>query len=175
MRYLIALGALAVCLATPLAATAGGWATVELEAMPAGVDAGDTWNARFTVLRHGVTPTDGAEPSVAIVDTVSSDRSTFQAAPTGETGVYEAAIVFPEGGSWRIEIDNGLVATGHGMSQTSKFGPVTITDGTGGVVGDAGDGVLSPLPLAGLGLLLVLGAAAVFGIRHSRRLEPAGR
>ena len=175
MRYLIALGALAVCLAAPVAATAGGWATVELTALPAGVDAGDTWNARFTVLRHGVTPTDGAEPSVAIVDTVTSKRSTFPASPTGETGVYEAAVVFPEGGSWRIDIDNGLVATGHGMSATSKFGPVTITDGSGGITGGSGDGVLSPLPLAGLGLLLVLGAAAVIGIRRSRRLEPAGR
>jgi YtkA-like len=178
MRYLIALAALAACLAVPVAASAGGWATVELEAMPAGVDAGDTWNARFTVLRHGVTPTDGAEPSVAIVDTATSKRSTFAAAPAGETGVYEAAVVFPEGGSWRIDIDNGLVATGHGESATTRFGPVTIPDGTGGATGDPSgwaDGVLSPLPLAGLGLLLAACGAAVFGIRRSRRLAPAGR
>ena len=68
MRYLIALSVLVAALAAPAAAPAGGWATVELEAMPAGFDAGDTWTARFTVLRHGVTPTDGAEPSVTIVD-----------------------------------------------------------------------------------------------------------
>jgi YtkA-like len=176
MRYLIALTALAAALAVPVAATAGGWATVELEAMPSGVEAGDTWDARFTVLRHGVTPTDGAKPGVAIVDTATSQKETFAAAPAGETGVYEAAVVFPDAGSWRIEIDNGLVATGHGESATTAFGPVTITDGTGGVPGGGwNDGVLSPLPLAGVGLLLllVLAAVAAVGIRRSRRLDPA--
>jgi hypothetical protein len=173
MRYLIALTAIAAVLAVPVAATAGGWATVELEALPSGIEPGDTWSARFTVLRHGVTPTDGAEPSVAIVDTATSKKESFAAAPAGETGVYEAAVVFPVAGSWRIEIDNGLVATGDGESATSAFGPVTITDGIGGVPGGGSDGVLSPLPLAGIGLLLVLAAAAAFGIRRSRRLDPA--
>jgi hypothetical protein len=174
MRYLIALAVLAVALAAPAAAPAGGWATVELEALPSGVDAGDTWNARFTVLRHGVTPTDGAEPSVTIVDTESLAETTFPVSPAGETGVYEAAVVFPEGGDWQINIDNGLVATGHGVSATTRFGPVTIADAPGGP-GGSGDGVLAPLPLAGLGLLLVLAAAAVFGLRRSRRLTPASR
>ncbi len=126
MRYLIALSVLVAALAAPAAAPAGGWATVELEAMPAGVDAGDMWTARFTVLRHGVTPTDGAEPSVTIVDPESSQRSKFPAASTGETGVYAADVVFPEAGIWTFEIDNGLAATGMGVSQTTTFDPVTI-------------------------------------------------
>ena len=74
MRYLIALAVLAAALAAPTVVPAGGWATVELDALPSGVDAGDTWNARFTVLRHGVTPTDGAEPNVAIVDAETFGR-----------------------------------------------------------------------------------------------------
>ncbi len=126
MRYLLALSVLAVALAAPAAAPAGGWATVELAAMPAGIDAGDTWTARFTVLRHGATPTDGAEPSVTIVHPVSSETSTFPAAPAGEPGVYEAAVVFPEAGTWTFEIDNGLAATGYGESQTTTFDPVTV-------------------------------------------------
>jgi hypothetical protein len=173
MRYLIAIGALVAALAAPTAAPAGGWASVELDALPSGIDAGDTWNARVTVLRHGVTPTDGAEPMVTIVNTETSDDETFTAAPAGETGVYEAAVVFPDGGSWRIDIDNGLAATGAGVSQTTELGPVTIASGSGGS-GSSGDDVLSPLSLVGLGLLVVAAAtAAVFTIRRARRLTPA--
>ena len=132
MRYLIALSVLVAALAAATAAPAGGWATVELEAMPAGFDAGDTWTARFTVLRHGVTPTDGAEPSVTIAPAESSETTTFQAGPAGEPGVYEAAVVFPEAGPWTLEIDNGLAATGIGVSQTTTFDPVTISAPGGG-------------------------------------------
>jgi hypothetical protein len=173
MRYLIALAVLIVALAAPAAAPAGGWASVELEAMPIGIDAGETWSARFSVLRHGVTPTDGAEPSVTIVDTDSSESSTFTASPAGETGVYEAAVVFPTPGTWRFEIDNGLAATGDGVSQTTRFDPVTIGAPVGGGGVGEGDGILSPLPLAGFGLLLALVLVAIFGIRRLRRPAPA--
>ena len=48
--------------------------------------------------------------------TIRSEKTgkwlTFPAKPTGRTGVYEARVVFPEAGSWRFEIDNGLAATG---------------------------------------------------------------
>jgi YtkA-like len=174
MRYLLALSVLAVALAAPAAAPAGGWATVELAAIPAGIDAGDTWTARFTVLRHGVTPTDGAEPSVTVVHPLSSETSTFPADPAGEPGVYEAAVVFPEAGTWTFEIDNGLAATGYGESQTTTFDPVAVGAPGGGGVIDGG-GLLSRLPLGVVGLLLALGVITIFGIRRLRGLAPAGR
>lgn len=175
-RYVIALAVLTVALVAPTAAPAGGWASVELAAMPTGIDAGETWTARFTVLRHGVTPTDGAMPSVSVVHPQTSERSTFPADPAGETGVYEAAVVFPTAGSWRFEIDNGLEATGYGVSATTRFDPVTIGAADGdGIPSVGGDGLLSPLPLAGLGLLLALALVLVIGVRRSRRLAPAGR
>lgn len=172
MRYLVALTVLVVALAAPAAAPAGGWASVELEAFPAGIDAGDTWTARITVLRHGATPTDGATPSVSIVNEQTRNGDTFAAKPTGETGVYEAAVVFPEAGTWRYEVDNGLAATGDGVSQVTPFPSVTIGSPGGG--GPGGDG-LPALPLAGFGLVLALAAAVAFAIRRSRRLTPASR
>jgi hypothetical protein len=175
MRYLIAFLVLVAALAAPAAALAGGWATVELEAIPAGLDAGDTWTARFTVLRHGVTPTDGAEPSVTIAPAESSETTTFQADPAGEPGVYEAAVVFAEPGTWTFEIDNGLAATGYGESGTTTFDPVTIgAPGGGGGLAD-GDDLLSPVSLGVLVLLLALAVLVIFGVRRLRRLEPAGR
>ena len=174
MRYLIVLAAFVGALAVPLAATGGGWATVQLEALPADIDAGGTWNARLTVLRHGETPTDGAAPII----TISSEKGaaeTFAAKPAGEPGVYEAAVVFPTAGTWTYEISDGLAATGYGMDTTTTYPPVSVGEAPGG--GVAGDGQLPALPLAGIAFLLALAgaAAAVVMVRRSRRLTPAGR
>jgi hypothetical protein len=166
MRHLIALSALVAALAVSSAASAGGWATVSLASLPVGVSSGETWNAQITVLRHGVTPTDGAAPSMTIRN--GSESTTFEAEPTGKTGGYEARVVFPEPGRWMLEIDNGLVATGYGESATTTFGPVTIS---GPAVGTPGE--FPVLPVAVVVGALALAAAAVFGARRLRRLGPA--
>jgi hypothetical protein len=173
MRYLIALAALVGALAAPTAAVGGGWATVELEALPTGIDAGDTWNARLTVLRHGETPTDGAAPTITISGE-KGDVEAFVAEPAGETGVYEAAVVFPTAGTWSYEISDGLAATGYGESTTTTYPPVSVGDAPGGGVRSD---ELPTLPLAALGVLIAIAgaAAAVALVRRSRRLTPAGR
>ena len=173
MRYLIALAALVGALAAPTAAVGGGWATVELEALPTGIDAGDTWNARLTVLRHGETPTDGAAPTITLAGP-EGEVETFAARPAGETGVYEAQVVFPSSGTWSYEISDGLEATGYGVSTTTTYPPVEVDSAPGG----GGGGVPLPaIPLAGFALLLALAGAAgaVVVFRRSRRLTPAGR
>ena len=167
MRYFIALSMLVVGLVATATATAGGWATVQLASLPTGLDSGETWNARMTVLRHARTPTDGAEPILTIRNDATGQSQSFSAEPTGETGVYEAAVVFPAAGTWSYEIDNGLEATGYGMSETSTYAPVTIGSRAGAP---------SSFPVAPV--LLVLGpialvAAAAFGVVRQRRLTPA--
>lgn len=169
MRYLVFVSALvlaAVVVAAP--ASAGGWATVGLASTPEGVGAGETWEAEITVLRHGVTPTDGAAPSLTIRNADSELSETFGAEPTGETGVYVARVVFPSTGTWSYEIDNGLVATGYGESATTTYAPVAI--GAGSVDGP------SPFPALPLGILVAvvaLAAAGLFVVRRSRKLTPA--
>jgi hypothetical protein len=173
MRYLIVLAALVGALAMPLAANGGGWATVQLEALPTDIESGGTWNARLTVLRHGETQTDGAAPIITISGE-KGETETFAATPAGEPGVYEAAVVFPTAGTWSYEISDGLAATGYGMDTTTTYPPVTVTEAPGG--GVASD-ELPALPLAGLAFLLALAgaAAAIVMVRRSRRLTPAGR
>jgi hypothetical protein len=122
MRYLLAL-AVALVLAAP--AAAGGWATVKLASLPDGVSAGATWKAEITILRHARTPTDGAKPMLTIRN-ADGARKTFAAKPAGRTGVYLARVVFPSAGVWRFSINNGLAATGYGMSQVTKYPAVTI-------------------------------------------------
>jgi hypothetical protein len=178
MRHLIALSALsalsalAIALVTAGTAGAGGWATVGLASLPNGIEAGETWRAQITVLRHGVTPTDGAKPSLTIRNAKNGETASFDAKPTGETGVYEAAVVFPEAGEWRFAIDNGLAATGYGESATTTYGPVIIQPGP---AGGADTGSFPTLPAAALAAALALLAAAVLGVRRMRRPMPASR
>ena len=145
----------------PAAATAGGFATVQLSSLPAGTDAGGTWTPTMTILQHGVTPLDGLQPAVRITDEAGQIQS-FTARPAGEPGTYVADVRFPTAGTWRYEIWDGF-------SQTHTYSPVTIGDGGGGSFPTVPvtAGVLAAIALAGA-LLLALrrrrpGARPVLG------------
>ncbi|MGH3137025.1 MAG: FixH family protein [Gaiellaceae bacterium] len=166
MRYLVLVSALTLAAVAAAPASAGGWATVALASTPEGVSAGETWEAQITVLRHGVTPTDGAAPSMTIHNADAGLHETFAAESTGDTGVYVARIVFPEPGSWSFEIDNGLMATGYGESATTTYAPVMIDAGPGG------GGSFPAVPL-GVAAAIALAAAVAYGARRLRKLTPA--
>ena len=162
MRKLIVLTALAAGLATAASASAGGWATVGIDPLPDGTEAGGTWSPDITIRQHGQTPLDGLTPVVTISDQGGA-RHDFPAGPAGEPGVYTADVVFPEAGSWHVVVESG-------------FGDSRLTYGPVSIVGDAPGGGGSGVPTAGLLALaaaLALGAAAVLGVRRLRRLTPA--
>jgi hypothetical protein len=162
MRHLIVLSALVAALAASGAASAGGWATVGIAPLADGVDAGETWATEITVLQHGRTPLDGLSPRLTISG--EGDARTFDATPTGKTGVYEARVVFPEAGRWSVVVDSGF-----GDSRLT-YGPVTIGAGPTGSPGS-----FPVLPLAAAVAALALAAAGVVGVRRLRRLTPASR
>ena len=83
-RLLLVLMLLAVAL--PGAATAGGWATVQLSSLPAGTKAGDTWKAELLVLQHGRTPLENVSPVVRIRN--GDVTREFAATATEEAGRY---------------------------------------------------------------------------------------
>ena len=160
MRHLIALAALVAALVVSSAASAGGWATVGIAPLADGVTSGDTWSTEITVLQHGRTPLDGLRPTLTI--STGEDTRTFNARPTGRTGLYEADVVFPQPGRWSVVVDSGF-----GDSRLT-YGPVTIGAAPVGTPGS-----FSVLPVAIVAGALALAAAAVFGIRRMRRLGPA--
>jgi hypothetical protein len=162
MRHLIALSALAIALVTAGTAGAGGWATVGLDPLPDGVDSGQTWKTEITVLQHGRTPLDGLSPILTISG--QGGVRTFTATPAGETGVYEASVVFPEAGRWSVVVDSGF-----GDSKLT-YGPVTI-----GAAPAGSPGSFPTLPAAAVASALALLAAAVLGVRRMRRPMPASR
>ena len=143
-----------------------------LDAFAALVEQGVLTTFSITVLRHGITPTDGAEPSVTIRNLETGAEETFAATPTGTTGMYAAAVVFPDAGEWEYTVNDGLEATGYGISQTTTYPPVTIAEPSGGTGG-------SGFPVAPF--LAALAAAAAFcavvyaAVRRQRRLTPASR
>ena len=148
------LGLALAALLVPAAATAGGFATVQLSSLPAGTDAGGTWTPTLTILQHGVTPLDGLQPAVRISDG-AGEIQTFAARPAGEPGTYVADVRFPSAGTWRYEIWDGF-------SQTHTYSPV--------IIGDGGSS-FPTVPVAGVALAALL----VAGTRACRRAQaPAG-
>jgi hypothetical protein len=163
MRHLVLLSAIAVALAAPSTAAGGGWATVGFTPLPDGTPVGGTWKPTIKVLQHGVTPLGGLKPTVTIEEAAGESR-TFTATETSETGIYEAEVVFPEAGSWRVTIDSTF-----GDSRVT-YGPVTIGAAPGG------SGEPFPVrPVVGIVGALILAAAAALGlgVLRQRRLRPA--
>jgi hypothetical protein len=167
MRGLITLCTVVASLVLAGGAAAGGWATVGFEPLPAGTNAGSTWHPTITVKQHGVTPLEGLAPVVTIEEQSSGEQQSFVAVPTSSPGVYNADVVFPAAGDWRVAVESGF-----GDSRVT-YGPVTIGD-----AGSRWPGI-GEAPLGALAAALVLGlalvAAAVLGARRARRPMPAGR
>ena len=151
-RLLLVLMLLAVAL--PGAATAGGWATVQLSSLPAGTKAGDTWKAELLVLQHGRTPLENVSPVVRIRN--GDVTREFVATATEEAGRYAAEVTFPSAGTWQWEIWDGF-------SQTHTFAPVTVAPG-----GGLGDGSFPTLPL-GIVIVALGGALGLFLVTRRRR------
>jgi YtkA-like len=157
MRPLVVLATVVAALALPATSVAGGWATVGFQPLPDGMAAGATWKPRIFVKQHGVTPLAGLEPLVVIAEVDSGSKQEFAATETSETGVYEAEVVFPEEGDWRVTVHSG-------------FGDSFVTYGPASIRSAGGDS--QPLPFVLLALVLVAGVA-LLGVRRSRRLSPA--
>ena len=165
MRGFIALATLAIALVASATAQAGGWATVGLEPLPSGVGPGDTWHTEMTVLQHGVTPLEGLSPTITISSDDTGDSRQFTATATGKPGVYEADVVFPESGNWRIVADSTF------GDSTLTYGPILVEGGSPGGA-DTSDFPVVPILVVLGGMALV--AAAGFGVLRQRRLTPAG-
>jgi hypothetical protein len=148
----------AVALLAPAGAVAGGWATAGL-APPDDVAAGETWNARITVLQHGETPLEGVSPTVTIRNGGTS--KTFTATPTDEAGVYVANVVFPSNGKWTYEVYDGF--TQYGGAKTHRFSAVDI--GTGG------GGGLPYLAIIGIGALALAAIAVIYLLTRRVRVR----
>jgi hypothetical protein len=171
--------AIAIPLAAPAVAGAGGFATAGLSSTPDGVAPGKPWNVDITILQHGREPMVGLSPVVRISsgDTVRE----FAAKPTGKSGVYRAEVIFPRAGRWDY-----VVLDGFNNEMPHTFPSVRIGDGA---ASPAAPSPPEPQPapaapsddgidagwLWGAGLLLLLAVAVLLADRERRRPGAAPR
>jgi len=137
-------------------ASAGGFATVQLDSTPYGVTAGGTWSAELTVLQHGRTPLDGLSPTVTIAK--GPQERTFPAVATGRPGVYHAEVVFPSAGRWTWKVWDGF-------TQSHTYAPVVVAPAGGG----AGVALDWSWWVAGIATGIALCAAALAAASLARR------
>jgi hypothetical protein len=173
--------AIAIPLAAPAVAGAGGFATAGLSSTPDDVAAGKPWNVDITILQHGRTPLDGLSPVVQIRSGDSFEE--FAATPTGKAGVYRAEVIFPKTGTWEYVVLDGF---NNGLPHT--FPAVRIGDGAASPAAPSppdpapaqapappsDDGIAAGW-LWGAGLLLVLALAVLLADRERRRPAAAPR
>lgn len=152
MKRLALVAAVVASLAAPSAASAGGMAAWALSGPPAGMQAGDAWNAQIRVVGCQGVPL-GITPTVLIVDNASGRQVRFRARSAGAAGEYTARVVFPTAGNWsyRIEVQ-GL--------QNQRFGPYRIA-----APAREPDRLLAALPPLGAALL-VLGSGLLLRRRR---------
>jgi hypothetical protein len=129
--------AVAIALAVPGTAAAGGFATLGLSSLPDGTAPGRPWHVTLTILQHGRTPMSALQPTVRIRRAGDGAVRTFAARPAGRPGRYTADVVFPSAGTWRYAIDDGF-------TQTHTFAPVAI--GSSRAIGAPGGA--APVPSA---------------------------
>ena len=164
MRRLLPLAVLVAAVLAPSAA-AGGWATVQLSAVPTdGMKSGTTLPIDITVLQHGRTPLEGVTPVFRIRDGGGKLLASYRGAPTGRAGVYHVDARIPDASTMRYEVYDGF--TEYGGATTHTYAPVSIAS-TG-----ADDGSFPTLPVAGIAVALALAVAGAFLLRRRNRPSP---
>lgn len=164
--------ALLAVLALPLAASAGGWAVVTLDALPQGPRAGQTLTLGFVVRQHGVTPISapygaGSTMQPRLTARNQSTGETLQAIARqeGAVGHFTVDVTFPSAGAWDWEIaPEPFAATKLGTLTVLPAGANSTQPATGvtsGAPQPTATRILSlaPVALRWVGLALLVAAA----------------
>jgi YtkA-like len=149
-------------------ATAGGWATIELDSAPACLSAGKAWRVQLLVKQHGRTPLDDARPTIRISDGKGAVR-TFAARHTGRAGTYAATVTFPRAGTWRTRIFDGWTdATPHRLAPVD----VAAKGAAAACVADESAGTVAATTLPDGGGAAPSGGAPFGGWQSSAAVAP---
>jgi hypothetical protein len=164
MKRLLLLAVLVAGAIVP-AAGAGGWATVQLSAVPTdGTKAGTSLPIDITVLQHGQTPLEGITPVFRIRDGQANVLAEYKGTPTDAPGVYHVDVTFPDAGLFNYEVYDGF--TQYGGSQIHTYPVVEIAP-------PGGESFPWPAVIGGGLLAVALAALAVFLLRRSRAVPQA--
>jgi mono/diheme cytochrome c family protein len=104
IKYAFAFSVIVLLLSAVLA-SAGGWAVVTLDHLPAQIVANQPVKIGFAVRQHGRTLLNGLNPAIAVSRSDMSQAFTVVAIQQGGEGHYAATLTFPESGAWNWTID----------------------------------------------------------------------
>ncbi len=154
-------------------ARAGGWAVISLENLPAGVQSGQPFTVRFTVLQHGITPLSGLEPMIEVEHAATGTLFSFAAQPGLTAGLYEASLTLPEAGEWVWSIAAFTMV--QPMPAISVQPGPALPAGSAKLAASGNSPLPQPLVSLAASLAAVILLAAAFGLRRfsPSRLAPA--
>lgn len=94
-----------IALLSAVPASAGGWAVVTLDRLPAQVVAGQPVEIGFVVRQHGQRPMAGLTPQINMAGASVREFSSVTAKAQGSEGHYAATLTFPSAGTWSWSIN----------------------------------------------------------------------
>lgn len=120
-------------LAMTTAATAGGWATVEMDKPVTRVEVDEEMTLDFMLLQHGVTPTDWTKTYFEATNTTTGETMRVDATPGTEVGRWTVDVAFPSAGDWTWAIKTEELMVEGDFPTLEVVGNAAVVSNTGGV------------------------------------------
>lgn len=114
-------------------ATAGGWATVEIEKPVTRVEAGTPTTIDFRLLQHGATPTNWTTTYFEATNQDTGETMRVDASPGDETGRWSVNVTFPSAGAWDWSIKTDELQVEGTFPTFDVVGGAASASSTGGV------------------------------------------
>jgi hypothetical protein len=146
-----------VLVAIPISAVAGGWAMSSFDELPTSFESGETYALSYTILQHGKTPVDVGESSIIVTD--PAGRTTvFEATKTKEPGRYTVEVTFPEAGTFKWQVSQG-------MFEPHDLGTIGVAEGAASAVAGSSS---RPILTAAFALVVALLGLQIYSLWRKR-------
>jgi hypothetical protein len=120
-------------LAMSVTASAGGWATVEMEKPVTRVEVDEEMTLDFMLLQHGVTPTDWTKTYFEATNAETGEMMRVDATPGSETGRWTVDVTFASAGTWNWAIKTEELMVEGDFPALQVVGDAAVVGTTGGV------------------------------------------
>ena len=120
-------------LALTATASAGGWATVEMEKPVTRVEVDEEMTLDFMLLQHGVTPTDWTKTYFEATNAETGETMRVDATPGTETGSWTVDVSFASAGTWNWAIKTEELMVEGDFPALEVVGDAAVVGNTGGV------------------------------------------
>jgi hypothetical protein len=125
--------AMVLIVALTTSATAGGWATVEVDKPVTRVEVDEEMTIDFMLLQHGVTPADWTTTYFEATNTSTGDTLRVDATQGTEPGRWTVAVSFPSAGDWTWAIKTDELMVEGEFPTLSVVGDAAVVSNASGI------------------------------------------